>query len=163
MLVKEITDILNQFVSFSDWRFAIGVRIRYNNPTLIFQTYPERWLKYYDAEALLLQDPTVIWGMTNTGLVDWEDLKAGDTAGVFEKSKPFGLRYGIAVSVGDPSQRTLGFVSSATSAFDDGQKKWALEQINTLHDMTDGILDAPETDLALLRNINRDLAKYRSE
>ena len=163
MLVNEITEILDQFVSFSDWRFAIGVRIRYNNPTLIFQTYPEHWLKYYDAEALLLQDPTVIWGMTNTGLVDWEDLKAGDTAGVFDKAKPFGLRYGIAVSVGDPSQRTLGFVSSATSAFDDVQKEWALKQINALHNLTDGILDAPEAELTLLRNINRDLAQYRSE
>jgi len=163
MLIKEITDILNQFVSFSDWRFAIGVRIRYNNPTLIFQTYPDRWLKYYDAEALLLQDPTVIWGMTNTGLVNWEDLKAGDTAGIFDKAKPFGLRYGIAVSVGDPSQRTLGFVSSSTSAFDDDQKAWAQKQITVLHGLTDGILDMPESDLAMLRNINRDLAKYRSE
>lgn len=162
MLVDEITDILDQLISFSDWRFAIGVRVRYNNPTLIFQTYPERWLNYYDSEALLLQDPTVIWGMTNTGLVDWEDLKPTDTNGVFKKAEPFGLKYGIAVSVGDPSQRTLGFVSSATAAFDEKQKAWALDRITKIHELTEGIVEAPEEDLILLRNINRDLAKYRA-
>ncbi len=162
MLVDEITDILDQFISFSDWRFAIGVRIRYNNPTLIFQTYPDQWLKYYDSEALLLQDPTVIWGMTNNGLIDWEDLKPTDTHGVFKRAEPYGLRHGIAISVGDPSQRTLGFVSSATAVFEEKQKAWALKQIVKLHELTEGIVEASEEELMPLRNINRDLEKLRT-
>lgn len=161
MLVDKITDILEQFVSFSDWRFAIGVRIRYNNPTLIFQTYPNVWLKYYDEEALLLQDPTVIWGMTNTGIIDWEDLKSVDFNGVLKKAEPYGLKYGIAISVGTSSQRTLGFITSATDTFDEENKIWALKQIEKLHNITDGIVEAPEQELTVLRNINCELAKYR--
>lgn len=163
MLVSKITALLDQLKIVSDWRFAIGVRIRYNNPTLVFQTYPKSWLLYYDKNALLLKDPTVYWGMTNVGVIDWDDLRETDPAGIIPKASEFGLNHGIAVSVGEPSQRTLGFFSSETAPFTNEDKMWAVDIINQIHNATEGILEISNEELLRLRAINNTLSKYRTD
>ena len=163
MLASKTNGILDQLVKASDWRFAIGVRIRYSNPTLLYQTYPEDWLRLYDKEAMLLQDPTIMWGMTNIGVIDWTDLKTDDAAGVFDKAAKFGLKYGIAVSVGEPSQRTLGFFARASAPFSDEDKDKASELVKELHDATEGVLDIPDDELNKLRALNNDLASHRTQ
>jgi LuxR family transcriptional regulator len=38
---------LDRLTAQSDWRFALGLIIRFNKPTLMYQTYPQDWLDYY--------------------------------------------------------------------------------------------------------------------
>ncbi|TMV71926.1 transcriptional regulator, partial [Thioclava sp. BHET1] len=97
----KISQLLRYLSDISDWRFAIGVRIRFANPTLTYQTYPKAWIEYYDANHLLYQDPTIRWGMTHTGTATWAELADQDAAGVFDKAAAFGLRHGLIVSVGE--------------------------------------------------------------
>ncbi len=51
--------------------FAIALHIRFSSPTFLFQSYPAAWSEEYTNKGLLMQDPTVAWGLTQTGAVRW--------------------------------------------------------------------------------------------
>ena len=111
--VNNVRNILRDLNDHTGWRFAVGVRIRFANPTLLFQTYPQEWIDYYNDNALIFTDPTIRWGLSHTGVCDWDDLRADDGAGMMTKAAEHGLRFGIVVSVGDVGSRTLGFFCHA--------------------------------------------------
>jgi LuxR family transcriptional regulator len=106
---QEIKNQLQLLVAGGDWMFAVGLSIRFNHPSLLYQTYPEAWVAYYAQNGLLFADPAVLWGMTNIGICDWTELEAIDQAGVLRQARDFGLVHGVVVSVGDSSNRSLGF------------------------------------------------------
>lgn len=160
-LEAQISTLLQRMVADANWRFAIGVRIRFTNPTLLYQTYPDQWLNYYDSNALLFNDPTIKWGLTSSGIADWVDLADNDDAGVLAKAAEYGLKYGFGVSVGDASQRTLGFFAREETPFTDEEKAHAEGFIVQLHDLTEGVVDLPEDAQDDLRLLNDGLAKYR--
>jgi LuxR family transcriptional regulator len=145
---------LQRLVATADWRFAIGLRIRFNHPTLLYQTYPEAWLTYYAQNGLVFADPTVRWGMTHTGICDWADLEADDAAGVLRQARNYGLVHGIAVSVGDQATRSMGFFAHATRPISDAERKLALEVIEALHAETEGVTDLSPEALAPYQALN---------
>lgn len=141
--VGKINLELQRLVAASDWRFAIGLRIRFNHPTLLYQTYPDAWLAYYAQNGLLFADPTVRWGMTHTGVCDWADLEADDSAGVLRQAREHGLVHGIAVSVGEVATRSMGFFAHASRPISATERALALEVVEALHEETAG---APDLD-----------------
>jgi LuxR family transcriptional regulator len=104
-----IKRLLQRLSEIADWRFAVGVRIRFANPTLLYRTYPQVWIDYYDQEGLVFIDPTVGWAIANTGICDWSDLIEQDPGNVFGRAVKYGLKYGKAVSIGESNARTFGF------------------------------------------------------
>lgn len=151
---KDIREILQRMVASGDWLFAIGVRIRFSNPTLLYQTYPEEWVDHYEANGLLLKDPTIRWGLTHTGLCDWADLKSKDRHGVLEEAAGHGLRHGIAISIGGPRERTLGFFAREESPFTPEEKALAQALVQELHDATEGLAALPEEELDAYRALS---------
>ncbi len=148
---KDISEILQRMVASGDWVFAIGVRIRFSNPTLLYQTYPKAWVDHYEAHGLLLKDPTVRWGLTHTGVSDWEDLKGQDRHGVLDEAAGYGLRHGIAISVGDAKERTLGFFAREKAPFSPEEKARAQALVQELHDATEGLAALPDDRLDAYR------------
>ncbi len=140
-------------VASDDWLFAIGVRIRFSNPALLYQTYPEAWVDYYETNGLLLKDPTIRWGMTNWGTCDWSDLKDNDRHGVLEKAAEYGLKHGIAVSVGDAKERTLGFFARESRPFTPKERERAAALVQELHEATEGLTSLPDERLDAYRAI----------
>jgi LuxR family transcriptional regulator len=146
--IQRIDLQLQRLVAVSDWSFAIGLRIRFNHPTLLYQTYPEEWIAHYARNGLLFVDPAVGWGMTNTGICDWKDLVAADAAGVLEQAAEYGLLHGIVVSVGDMTTRSLGFFASATVPIAEPHRSLAQDVVLALHNETDGMTELSPSDLA---------------
>ena len=152
--VQHVSQLLRELRAMESCRFAIGVRIRFANPTLVFHSYPAAWVEQYDSLGLRYQDPTVRWGMTHTGICRWSDLLSQDDAGIFMRAADYGLRYGIGVSVGAPEARTLGFFARPDRELDAAETEHAVTVVEGLHDATEGIdLASPET-LHALRNLN---------
>lgn len=149
-----VRDLLSAVAAQSDWHFAIGVRIRFANPTLLYQTYPREWVNLYAEKAMIFVDPTVRWGLEHPGICRWSDLKDQDEAGVMAKAAEFGLRYGIVVSVGEASARTLGFFCREDRELSEADAAFALVKVQEIHDATAGIGQATESQLAELRNLN---------
>lgn len=78
---------------------AIALHIHFTTPHYLFQSYPEGWREHYSASGLVVQDPTVAWGMNNTGWICWGDLVRIDEHGVLERAKQFGIMNGVTISV----------------------------------------------------------------
>jgi LuxR family transcriptional regulator len=146
--IQRIDLQLQRLVAVPDWSFAVGLRVRFNHPTLLYQTYPEEWIAHYARNGLLFVDPAVGWGMTNTGICDWKDLAAADAAGVLEQAAGYGLLHGIVVSVGDVTTRSLGFFASAKAPIAEHHRSLAQDVVLSLHDETAGMTELPPSDLA---------------
>lgn len=146
--IQRIDHQLQRLVAVPDWCFAIGLRIRFNHPLLLYQTYPEDWIAHYARNGLLFVDPAVGWGMANSGICDWKDLVAGDAAGVLEQAAGYGLRHGIVVSVADMTTRSLGFFAGSQAPIAGHLRSLAQEVMISLHDATDGLSEMAPSDLA---------------
>ena len=102
-----IATVLSELDELSPGGFAIALHIKYNAPTFLFQTFPEKWVKHYSRQGFVIRDPAVHWAFSNTGYIRWRDLVEGDTSGVMEQSRLFGLTYGFTASIHNDHSRTL--------------------------------------------------------
>lgn len=152
--IQRIDLQLQRLVAVSHWSFAIGLRIRFNHPTLLYQTYPEAWIVHYARNGLLFVDPAVGWGMTNIGICDWDDLVAGDSAGVLKQAADYGLLHGIVVSVGDMATRSLGFFASSEAPIAEHNRLLAHDVVLRLHEEAEGLADLAPSDLAAFVALN---------
>ena len=155
--VLRVNDVLAAVAAHSDWQFAIGLRVRFANPTLLYQTYPEAWVRAYAEQAMLFLDPTVRWGLQNHGACRWSELRADDPAGILLKAAEHDLRYGVVVSVGEAHARTMGFFCRPDRELSDGEIAFALDRVQVLHDLTDGLAGATEEEMDDLRALNPGL------
>lgn len=154
---EKISAQLQRLVATEGWCYAIGLRIKFNHPTLLYQTYPEAWIAYYAKNGLLFVDPAVRWGMTHTGICDWSDLAADDSAGVLKTAAEFGLVHGIAISVGDANTRSLGFFAHSKRKLTAGESQLALSVVTALHDASEGVAEMSAEQLAPLLALNEHL------
>jgi len=147
--VRTISEILQRMSVVSDWRFALGLHVRFANPTLLYQTYPPEWIKYYNSEGLVFVDPAVRWAIANKGICDWSDLEAVDDHNVLGQAANHGLKFGKIVSVGGPS-RSFGFFARPSRTIQDAEIHTAKVLLEELHHITQGAETLPEHELAVL-------------
>lgn len=86
---------------------AIGLHIRFTTPRYMFQSYPKRWMDEYSGSGLLVQDPTVHWGMSNVGWVRWGDLEAIDSHGVLKRARDYGIMNGVTIALFIDGSRSI--------------------------------------------------------
>ncbi len=151
--LRTVTEILQRMSEVADWRFALGLHIRFANPTILYQTYPPAWVKYYNSQGLVFVDPTVRWAIANKGICDWSELTAVDDHDVLGQAAKHGLRFGKIVSVGGES-RSFGFFAQASSEIKDTEIFAAKHLLEDLHRITQGAETLPEYELAILRQVD---------
>jgi LuxR family transcriptional regulator len=151
--------LLQRLSEIADWKFAVGVRIRFANPTLLYQTYPQSWLDYYNAEGLVFVDPAVKWAIANVGVCDWSDLADQDPSNVLVQAAEYGLKYGKVVSIGETTSRTFGFFSHALRKIQQTEIEAAKTILEELHTETEGVETFSDQELASLHALNFSLRK----
>jgi LuxR family transcriptional regulator len=154
-LTDQIRAQLDRLTAQSDWRFAIGLVIRFNKPTLMYQTYPQAWLDYYARNGLLFSDPILKWGMENFGICDWGALRAQDAAGVMERAATFGLVHGIIASTGNEVSRSVGFFAHAQRPITPEETALATDVVERLHELSLSVADSDPASLAPLLALNQ--------
>jgi len=159
---QKINHELQRLVAQGDWRFAVGLRIRFNHPTLLFQTYPEAWVAIYAQRGLLFSDPAVAWGMTHFGLCTWAELESQDAAGVLALARTFGLNHGITVSVGDGASRSIGFFTHSDRPIDAEEQALAADAMTRLHAASEGVAELDVAALARLAALGDGLRTARA-
>ena len=150
--------LLLRLDGIADWRFAVGLHIRFANPTLLYQTYPQRWIEYYNEHGLVFVDPAVRWAIANIGICDWSDLADDDVSNVLVQAADYGLRFGKIVSLSNET-RTFGFFTHPSRKIEDTEIDEALAVLEQLHDVTRGAELLAEKDLASLRELNALLSR----
>lgn len=116
--------------------YFLGLHIRFTSPLLSFQTYDQAWKDHYTENGYALRDPLIAWGFSTTGATRWSAMKIPDPFGILAEAATFGLHYGVSVSCGPISSRTIGGCARSDREFTDTELR-KIEQITIrLHEMS---------------------------
>jgi LuxR family transcriptional regulator, quorum-sensing system regulator SdiA len=114
--------------------YALALHIRFASATLMVQTYDPRWIERYTERGYMLCDPLVSWGFSAEGAVRWSELPMPDPHRIMEQAAEFGLRYGVAVSCGPVSSRSIGGFARADREFTDAEIATIEKTVRLLHE-----------------------------
>ena len=149
-----IAALLQELDRHSPAGFAVALHLRFATPAYLFQTYPQRWRDWYSSKGLVMHDPTVRWGLGNTGCIRWTDLEAIDTQGVLEMAKDHGIMNGVTVAVSNDRSRSIGSFARADREFTDEEIGVLSERVTRLHDETVGPGHLSVEDQKALTNLS---------
>ncbi|WP_371171224.1 autoinducer binding domain-containing protein [Aliiroseovarius sp. 2305UL8-7] len=108
--------------------YALGLHIRHASAHVMIQTYDPRWSQIYTERGYMLADPMVFWGFGNEGTIRWSEINLPDPHGIMMQAAGYGLRYGICVSHGPTSSRSIGGFAREDREFSDDD----IDEIHTL-------------------------------
>jgi LuxR family transcriptional regulator len=91
----------------------------------------------------MMSDPSVGWGLQNTGSVLWSDLADHDPAGVIPDAISFGLTNGWAYATGPANSRTISGTPKSGADFTEDERAEIIRHIETIHDITEGFEGFP--------------------
>lgn len=131
-----IATLLHDLDHCSPAGFAIALHIEFARPTYLFQTYPKRWLDHYSTNGLVVNDPTVHWGLNNVGYIEWRTLEAIDAKGVLEQAKDFGIMNGVTISALQSKSRTIASFTRADRNYTISEMEEIEDLVLQLHDAT---------------------------
>lgn len=113
--------------------YALGLHIRFASAHIMVQTYDRSWIERYTQNGYMLCDPLVSWGFANEGVVRWSALDFPDPHNVLGQAAEYGLKYGIAVSHGLVSSRSIGGFARSDREFEDSEIALILQTVIALH------------------------------
>jgi len=135
--------------------YALGLHIRFASAHLLLQTYDPRWTEIYTERGYMLADPMVFWGFGNDGAIRWSSIQLPDPHDIFGQARGFGLNYGVAVSLGPTSSRTIGGFARDDREFEDRE----IEKIQKIVAQLHAASEPPEQLTAAQRMALRLIAK----
>ena len=150
-----IAGLLAELAEMCPLGFAIALHIKYNAPTFMFQSFPEKWAKHYSKNGLVIRDPAVHWAFGNTGYIRWRDLAASDTTGIMDQARLYGLTYGFTSSIHNDRSRSLAGFARADRDYLDVEIDEINDRLIQLDMMTAGIdvLSKKDRDALLAMSI----------
>lgn len=113
--------------------YALGLHIRFASAHIMVQTYDPAWIEIYTGRGYMLCDPLVSWGFSTEGFVRWSELPFPDPHDVLGQARAFGLNYGIAVSCGPTSSRSIGGFAREEREFTDEEIATIADIVRVLH------------------------------
>lgn len=117
--------------------YYIGVHIRVAAPLMTFNTYPQEWVDHYTSQAYALRDPTTAWGFSATGVTRWSEMGIPDPFDIMGQAAERGMRFGVTVSCGPISSRTIGSASRDDREFTQDEMVLIEEIVTHLHNLTE--------------------------
>lgn len=154
MFEKSVFDReLRQLDPLAPQGYNIGLHIRFTSPLMTFQTYDPEWLNYYTDHGFVLRDPVVAWGFATTGATRWSNKFIPDPFGIFKKAAKFGLRYGVTISCGPISSRTIASMARADREYEDAEMEQLERIVRRLHDMTEPPQELTQAQIEALKLI----------
>jgi len=114
-----IDDLLIELGEQAPAGYFLALHVRFAAPLMMFQTYDPGWTDHYTRNAYALRDPMIAWGISQTGATRWSEIDLPDPFGIMQEAADFGLRYGVCVSCGPLSSRTVAGVARADREFTD--------------------------------------------
>ena len=87
--------------------FYIAFRLEFLLPEFESKNLPRAWIHKYTRNGLMMFDPVMQWIYTNTGAVRWSEIDLPDSRGIFAQASEYGLTYGVAISLRDPSDPSI--------------------------------------------------------
>lgn len=124
---------LTQLSKLAPKGYALALHVRFASAHFMVQTYDPAWIEIYTNRGYLLCDPLVSWAFSTEGTIRWSALTFPDPHNVLGQAMAFGLRYGIAVSEGPASSRSIGGFAREDREFTDGEIAAIVDLVRVLH------------------------------
>ncbi|PIE15026.1 MAG: LuxR family transcriptional regulator [Rhodobacterales bacterium] len=144
---------LEKLARLSDAGYFIGLHIRYAAPLMQVSTYDQKWMDYYNEKAFALRDPTIAWGFSTEGACRWSEFTIPDPFGLFEEARKYGLNFGLSVSCGPISSRTIASFARKTREFTNSEITEILRIVRRLHDLSEPPESLTKAQIEALRLI----------
>ncbi|WP_342075143.1 autoinducer binding domain-containing protein [Yoonia sp. SS1-5] len=139
---------LAQLKSLSPEGYSLALHLRFASARILMQTYRSDWIEYYTERGYLVCDPIVSWGMSKTGTERWSTLNHPDPHDILGQAAVYGLRFGVAVSHGSSSSRSIGGFARADREFTDDEIATIQKVVSDLHQVA-----TPSTSLTLAQQM----------
>jgi len=133
--------------------YAAGLKLRFSGPALVRSTYPAEWTKQYEESLMAFWDPVVVWTLANTGHKRWSALNVPDPLKVMTLAREHGLNYGVVLSLGKLSKRSLLGIARSDREFTDEEINQALRIFTRIHKVVTESKTLTENQLEALRLI----------
>lgn len=144
---------LHQLSLLAPSGYFLGLHIRFTSPLLTFQTYPQAWADHYTEHGYAMRDPIIAWGFSTTGHTRWSEITFPDTFGILKEAASYGLVYGVSVSCGPMSSRTIGGVARPDREYTEAEIAKVEAIITRLHDVTQPPESLSDAQIEALRLI----------
>ncbi len=138
--------------------YALGLHIRFASALFLFRTYPPEWIETYTQKGYMLCDPMVSWGFSEEGTRRWSEITIPDPHDIWGQAAVHGLVYGVAISHGSLSSRSIGGFSRSDREFTDTEIDEITNVVHLLHVETtppDSLTAAQIEALRLIANGSR--------
>lgn len=113
--------------------FSAGLHIRFAAPLIYVRTYDEKWTKVYDENAYALRDPLVFWGLGLKGHTRWSAIRLPDPFNILGQARSHGLAYGVVISCGPITSRTIVGLAHNEREFTDEEIAQTVKIVHNLH------------------------------
>lgn len=133
----EINAGLKRLGKIASMGYFVALHIRFAAPLMQFQTYPEEWSEFYSQNGYALRDPTIAWGFSTTGDCRWSSLPVPDPFNILKASADHGLTFGLTVSHGPISSRTIASFALGDREFTDDEIAEISTLVRRLHEITE--------------------------
>lgn len=131
-----IDDLLSELGGVAPAGYFLALHIRFAAPLMMFQTYNPAWTDHYTRNAYALRDPMVAWGISRSGATRWSDIDLPDPFGIMAEAASFGLVYGVCVSCGPMTSRTVAGVARGDREFNEEEMSAVTGCVLRLHHET---------------------------
>ncbi len=139
--------------------YAVALHIRFTTPRFLFQTYNKDWMEIYSEKGLVLQDPTVLWGFSNTGVARWQDLEELDDNGILPMAKTFGLNYGFTFAIDQNASKSITSFARHDRDFTDAEVEEITTIAQEMHDYTAKIDDLSADEMKKLKKFSIEFTR----
>lgn len=116
---QTIDDLLVDLADLCPAGYYLSLHMRFAAPLMMFQTYDRRWIEHYSRNAYALRDPMMAWGVSRSGATRWSDIDIPDPFGIMAEAAKFGLKYGVCISCGPMTSRTIAGAARSDREFTD--------------------------------------------
>lgn len=147
-----VATVLGELGGICDLGFALAIHVRFTRPTLLYQTYAIDWVDLYSEKGYMLSDPTVHWGLSNTGSIEWTQLQDRDPEGVISAAQDYGIQNGWTYATGPATSRSFGSMASSTP-LSAAIRARCCAIIDDIHRLTDGFEGLPKPVQDRLRTL----------
>lgn len=149
----ELTRLFAQLRAMSPSGYSAGLHIRFAAPLVSDSTYDIKWLEHYTTNAYALRDPMIAWGLSCEGATRWSEIELPDPFEIWRQAADFGLKYGVAVSCGPVSSRTIAGCARSDREYTDAEIAKIQTVVRTLHEVSEPNTELTQAQIQALRCI----------
>ncbi len=113
----------------------------------------------YSEKGLVLKDPTVLWGFSNTGVARWHELEDIDDTGLLALAREFGLVFGFTFAIDQKSGKSITSFARSDRDFSEEEISEISAIIQKLHEHTADAHEFSANEMAQLKKLSVEFTR----